>query len=257
MSRFIDRLKQVSQGAPQHIGFRRAPAALEKPKIQLVARLAEGDIDSLADYTGGADAALLPVSRASSGRETLKRISEAMAEVPWGGWLGDIAPGKVRQIVRQGCDFVVFPAAGTPLTMAGGDEAGKILQVEASLSEGLLRAVNELPVDAVLVTSEEKGKDPLTWYELMLFQRLATLLTKPLLVSVPPGVSAGELQALWEAGVDGVVVEAGTGVVQGLRQTIDGLTFPIPRKREKREALLPRAGGESGVVAETEEEEFQ
>jgi len=259
MSKFIDRLRQVSQGAPQPIGFRRAEPASARQKIQLVARLSGGDIDSLADYVDGADAGLLPITKSTSSTEALKKISGAMAEIPWGGWPGDIDQKKLKQVVAHGCDFVVFPAGSTPLTIAQGEEVGKILQVEASLDVSLLRAVNELPVDAVLVTTEEKEKGSLTWYQLMLFQRFADLLTKPLLVPVPPNVTASELQSLWEAGVDGVVVEAGdgrpAGELKGLRKIIDESTFTIPRKREKREALLPRTERESGAVAEIEEED--
>jgi len=259
MSKFINKLKQVSQGAPQTIGFRRAEAVSTRWKIQLVASLTEGDINSLADYVGGADAGVVPISRSSSGVETIKKISGAMADIPWGGWLEDIDQKRLKQVMGHGCDFVVFPADGTPLTIAQSDEVGRILQVEATLDANLLRAVNELPVDAVLVGSEEKGERSLTWYKLMLFQRFADLLTKPLLVSVPPNVTAGELKSLWEVGVDGVVVKAGgerpAGELEKLRKMIDKMTFQIPRRREKRDVLLPRTGGESGVVAEAEEDE--
>lgn len=255
MSKFIDKLKRASQGAPQPIGFRRAEAVPVKAKIQLVARMGAGDIENLADYAAGADAALVPISKAGSGVEPLKKISKAMPDIPWGGWPGDISAGKIKQMVAHGCDFVVFTASGTPTVFPESDETGKILEVEASLDEGLLRAVNELPVDAVLVAPEQEGSGVLTWYQLMVFQRFADLLAKPLLVSVPARVSADELLVLWGAGVDGVVVEAGAEGVKGLRQVIDKLTFPTPRKREKREALLPRGGAESGAVAEAEEEE--
>ena len=98
---------------------------------------------------------------------------------------------------------MVFPAANTPLTLLQNDEIGKILEIESSLSEGLLRAANELPIDAVLITTEQEGEYFLTWHHLMLFQRFANLLTKPLFVSIPSSVTANELQALWETGVDG------------------------------------------------------
>ena len=70
----------------------------------------------------------------------------------------------------------------------------------------------------------------------MLFQRCADLLTKPLLVSVPPEVAASELTALWEAGVGGVVVAAGVGrpgKVAELRQILDKLTYRHHASGEK------------------------
>ncbi|GAI03531.1 unnamed protein product, partial [marine sediment metagenome] len=121
-----------------------------------------------------------------------------------------------------------------------------------------LRAANELPIDAVLIAAEREGEYFLTWRHLMLFQRFAGLLTKPLLASIPLNVTANELQALWEAGVDGVVIEVGAeqpaDKLKKLRQTIDKLTFPSPRKRGKAEALLPHIGREASIVTEEEEE---
>jgi len=64
---------------------------------------------------------------------------------------------------------------------------------------------------------------------------------------VPSNATANELQALWEAGVDGVIVEVGAGQPAGrLREVIDKLAFPSSRKREV-ETLLPYIGGEAEI----------
>src|SRR4030042_6371933 len=120
--------------------------------------------------------------------------------------------------VEAGYDFVVFPASSRVLATPQDDKVGKILQVESSLGEGLLRAVNDLPVDAVLAANAYEVGDSLAWHHLILFQRLANLLATPLLVPAPLNVTASELKALWEAGVDGVVVEAGIESAEGLRE---------------------------------------
>jgi len=69
-------------------------------------------------------------------------------------------------------------------------------------------------------------------------------------------VTDDELLALWEAGVDGVVLEVGevAGREKKLRQLIDQQTFP-PRKRGRAAALLPYISGETGITTEEEEEE--
>jgi len=259
MSRFVDKLNQVSRVVPQSMGFRRARLVSEKPKILLIASLAQASIGSLADYAAGADAGLLRIPKLSSGAKTLREMSQAAPDIPWGGWLRNIDQGGIKQIARAGCDFVVFPAANTPLALLQNDEIGKILEAESSLSEGLLRAVNELPIDAVLITAEQEGEYFLTWHHLMLFQRFADLLTKHLLASIPPNVTANELQVLWEAGVDGVVIEVGVGQpadrLKKLRQVIDKLAFPSQRKRRRVEALLPHIGSEASIVTEEDEEE--
>ena len=258
MSKFIDKLNQVSQAVPLSMGFRQRRSVSPKPKILLVASLARSNLEDLADCVAGADAGLLHISELSSGAKTLRKISQVVPDIPWGGWLRG-GRGEIKQMVKVGCDFVVFPAANTSMVMFQDDEVGKILEVESSLSEGLLRAINELPVDAVLVTNEQAEGYFLTWHHLMLFQRFADLLTKPLLVSIPSVVTASELQVLWETGVDGVVVEVGVGQpaerLKELRQVIDKIVFPSPRKRKKAEALLPHISRETSAIIEEEEEE--
>jgi len=258
MSRFIDKLNQISRTGPQSMGFRRAQPVSEKPKILLVASLAEASVDGLVDYTVGADAGLLRIPKLSSGAKPLKEMSQAVSDIPWGGWSRNIDQGGIKQMVKAGCDFVVFPAADTPLALLQNDKIGKILEVESSLSEGLLRTVNELSIDAVLITAEQEREYFLTWHHLMLFQRFADLLTKPLLVSIPLNITANELQALWGAGVDGVVIEIGAEQsadrLKKLRQVIDKLAFPPQRKQGKAKALLPYIGKEANIIAEEEEE---
>ena len=120
---------------------------------------------------------------------------------------------------------------------------GKILQIEATISDILLRAVSELPVDAVLLTEEKENGLAVTWKRMMLIHRFSSLLNKPLLIEVLPDIEANELQVIWEAGVSGVIVtadaEQAAAIIPGLRKVIDKLSFPAKRKREKSLAIVP------------------
>jgi hypothetical protein len=230
MSKFIDKLKAVSQVGSQPMGFKKA-AAPQKPKMLLAAALAEANAESPADYINGADAGIMP----------LPKPPPSKSDIPWGGWLKDAGEGKLAE---ADFDFFVFPA-DKPLAALQDSKAGKILEVGVSLDEGLLKTIDELPVDAVLVTGE-KGK-LLSWRHLMLCRRCADLINKPLLASVPATVGSNELEALWGAGVVGVVVETPPkGRIAELRQIIDKLDFPPPSQRKKMEPLLPRVSEEGG-----------
>lgn len=258
MSKFIDKLYQVSRVESQSMGFRKAKTASARPKILLTASLAGDSASGLADHIVGADAGLLRMSKFSSGIKTLKEMPKAVPDIPWGGWLKNINQRGIKQMAKARCDFMVFPATNTPLALLQNDEIGKVLEVEPSLSEGLLRTANELPVDAVLIVPEQDGNYFLTWHHLMLFQRFSDLLTKPLLAVIPTNVIADELQAIWEVGIDGVVIEAETEQLaeklKKLRQIIDKLDFPSQNKREKAKALLPHIGNEASLVTEEEVE---
>jgi hypothetical protein len=259
VSKFIDNLNRISQAAPQPIGFRASKATLAKHQMQLVAAVGAGDTGTPVDYATGADAGLLRVSKLSSGTRTQKKVSPPTPDIPWGVWLEGPAQDGLKKALELEFDFVIFPAGSTTLVVPPDDGAGIIIQVDTSITEGLLRTVNELPVDAVLIASQQEGGSRLTWHQLMLFQRFASLVTKPLLVLIPPGTGTDELRLLWEAGIDGVVVETGheqlPGEVTRLRQVIDGLKIPATRKRQKMDALLPRTEREAETIAEIEEDE--
>jgi hypothetical protein len=251
MSKFINELKLVSQLAPPPMGFRAAPAP-PKPRMLLVATLAEANIEGLADYMGGADGGIVAIHKLSSGAKTMHKVSQAMPGIPWGGWLKDISGEGA--LAEAGGDFIVFPAE-TPLAILQESEVGKILEVGTSLNEGLVKTIDDLPVDAVLISGEPEKENLLTWRHLMLFRRGAELVTKPLLALVPSSVGSSELQALWAAGVVGVVVSTPPqGRIAELRQIIDKLVFPLPSKRKKAEPLIPRIAAETGTVSEEEEE---
>jgi len=259
MSKFIDNLNRISQAAPQPMGFGASKVAQPKHQIQLVAAVTGDDTGTLADYTTGADVGLLRLTKLGSDAKTSKKLAPTKPDIPWGVWLEGTASERLKQALETDFDFAVFSAATTTLTMPPDDGVGIVIQVEASIAEGVLRTVNELPVDAVLVTPQTEEENTLTWHQLMLYQRFASLVTRPLLVLIPPGTGADELQLLWEAGIDGVVVEVGakqpSGEVARLRQTIDGLKLPVARKRQKIDALLPRGGRDAEAMAEIEEEE--
>jgi len=213
--------------------------------------------DSLVDCATSADAILLSIAKPSRGAKTIEEIAQSLPDTPWGVWLGDIGEKELGNLAKAGGDFMVFSSASKVIASPEDNKIGKILQVESSLNKDLLKAVNDLPVDAVLVVGESKGQ--LTWHQLMLIQRLSNLLTKPLLASVQPNIAASELRFLWEAGADGVVVEVSTGQsaekLKKLRQTIDSLGSLPPRKQGKTSALLPHIDKETGTVTDTEEEE--
>ncbi len=256
MSKFIEKLNQVSQAVPRSMGFR-AKSVSGQPKILIVASVAQNNVKDLAECVAGADAGLLRISDLSSGINRLQEMRQIVDDIPWGGWLRDMGKAGTEQTVKIDCDFLVFTAANTSLAILQEDEVGKILEVEASLNEGLVRTLDELPVDAVLIAGEQIGGDFLTWHHLMIFQRFASLLTKPLLTSVPSNITDSEFQVLWKAGVDGVIVEVGGNQpkerIKELRQTIDKLTFPPKHGWGNAKALLPYVSREQRIADEEEE----
>jgi hypothetical protein len=258
MSRLIEKFHQASQVAAPPMGFRTARPAAAAPKILLIASLEAGTVANPADYLDGADAVLIRFTDTTLTTKTAQKIASSLPDIPWGLYLADDDNKKVTAAVDAGGDFMVFSTASQVTATPKDEKTGKILQVESSMDDGLLRAVNDLPMDAILVGDTFEGNGSLVWHQLMIFQHLANLFSKPLIVPTPADVTEKELKALWDAGVDGIFVEIDTARAAGikeLRQAIDKLPPRSGRKRGKVNVVLPRTSGETAAATPPDEEE--
>lgn len=244
MSKFIDRLKQVIQPPPPPMGFRPKNVEDFRPKIQLVARLHNykpSQIDSLT----AADAFII------SEPETLKN------DIPYGLWLDTGTVEEVNKAIEKGADFVVFPASGDILP--SDKKIGKILKLNPSVTDVLLRTTNDLPLDAVLIDEDNDSHSIIDWQKLMLSRRFTSMLTKPVLVPVSLTVTATELQLIWDAKISGVLVDiksaADTTVLENLRKLINELTYPSPKKPDKLMPILPQATAKPEKLEEPDEDD--
>lgn len=256
MSRFIDKLKKASQAEAQPMGFRKEKV-FSKQRLVLVARLSRNDIDIPSGHLNGADAGLLAVKQDSE-IKTVKEVVRSIKDIPWGMMLESASLGGIKQAVEVGCDFIVFPPE-MPLEVIDDKGFGKVLLLEASLEVSLLKALDELPVDAIIITGEQAKGVALTWRHLMLFRRFAGISNKPLLVPVPSDITGDGLQAIWEAGVSGVIVETAAeqpaDEFKKLSRVIDSLAPPLKRRRTKMRAIVPKLREETAPIADEEEEE--
>jgi hypothetical protein len=232
MSKFIDRLKQLSEGAPQPIGFR-TQAAAARPKIQLVVSLSS---EEMPDSVSDADAAFLCIDMPLS-KDSPKKLAEKV-RMP----LGVCAASKadVKALQEAGVDFVVFPPTAALRPLAD-TKLGKVIEVDPALTDTQLRALNALPVDAVLV-SYDSTAEQFTWKDLMAIQRITGIVNRPILFPVPSSISESDLKTIWHAGVDGVVVaitSENAADLAALRKKIAGLEYPTA-KRERAVPSVPR-----------------
>lgn len=237
MSRFADKLKQVSQSEPQPMGFRKEKTS-SKPRLLLVADVKD---TVTAGVVEGADVALVAGAA--------KNLS-AEADIPVGKRISNNKTGKL-----EGIDFVVLTPE-MPVSIAGDEKIGKIMAVDASLEMGLLRALKDLPLDALFIIGDGVQTPVVTWQCLMLCKRLASISDKPMLLAVSKDISKDDLQLLWEAGVGGVVSTAEKeGDLKKLRSSIDSLILPSKKRRMKAMAIVPLFREESTSVTEEEDED--
>lgn len=256
MSRLIDKLTKIRQVEYQPMGFALGRVTSESPKMQILAYLSSENVDKLSDSVSSADAILVEITK-SDNINALEKLCRSKNGVPAGGWLKAASGGTLKKALNINCDFVIFPA-DTQLNVIPKEKVGRILEVEASWSEGLLRTTNDLPVEAILFPGEE-AEVAVTLNRLMLFQRLVYMVNKPILVSAPSNLTSVELQALWDMGIGGIVIEvndeeSAKGLAD-LHEAIEKLTPPAFRKKNRASAILPRPSVEEPKPERGDEEE--
>jgi hypothetical protein len=261
MSRFIDKLNKANRTSSAPIGFRTAQTGGGQPKILLVASVSLENAGDPGDYLKGADAVLLHAAGSRLSAKAVEAAIGSLGNLPGGILLDNAGTGNTAPLMKTGCDFVVFTADSLVRAIPPDEAIGKILRIEPSLEDSLIRVINSLPVDAVFTTKLYQTGNTMDWHHLMSLQRLGIMLTKPLLATVPPDIAAGELQAIREADVKGLIIEADASrpdTLPKISHAISQLPPPTARKPGKVEALLPSTGGfQETITPDEEEEEYE
>lgn len=243
MSKFIDRLKQISLPQSKVMGFRQNNETTARLKIQLAAFVQRSN-ETLVNKLSAADAIII---------NDIKQLSP---DILWGFTVEKVSTEDVDKAIEAGADFVVLPA--DEAVLSPDKNTGKVLQLDQSVSDILLGAVNELPLDAVLVNGDSETGTAITWRKLMQFRRFSGLVSKPVLVFIPPEVSSAELQLIWEMGISGVVVSIKTAsdvnLLNKVREMINGLHHPSPKKKERLIPFLPQGSTPAAKPEEPDED---
>ncbi len=252
MSKFAEKLQRIYRGSASSMGFRKSTEAEILPML-IIANLTKASaIEAKAIAGSGIDAGLM--SSEGLNAKGFGQLTKALGDVPLGLFLESAENEVIAKSIDLGCDFVVF-GLKTPFEALNKQGLGKVLKIEPTLDQGLVRSINRLPlmVDGVLVTVEETV---ITIERLLIYQRFAELLDKPLLVTVSLSVTSGELSSLCEAGVSGLVLPDvfAAEAFTGLKKAIGSLSKPA-KPRIRAAALLPRLGGELEAEVEEGEEE--
>ena len=238
MSKFLDNLEKISVSAPAPLGFgvRREQ---RPPGMALIVQISS---DHASGCAGISD--LSPEAVLLSGIDdlaALKKIAPGLPSIPWGISPVTVTEDSVNGFKEAGCDMLAFGLADTPVSAINSDEMARVLCLDPSADERQLRAINPLPVDVVLIdVTSQSG----TWTlgDLTNITAISSRVNKYILVSIsePPG--AKDLKVLRDAGVHGLVVDAGSVSMDSLsklKSDLQEMPRPQPGRKGRTAAVLP------------------
>lgn len=245
MSRLIKRLRQVSESVAPSIGFKTSTTSHAR-LMSLIAALPISDTNQIANIAdAGIDAILMHSQDLEGDLQNIQQITDSIGDTPWGIWPESMTDEGIKKLLDKGGDFITFTASEAPAALLG-EEIGKVIKLSLPLDDGLIRTIDQMQIDAVLLDFREEDAN-ITVSHLMDCQRLTGSIRKPLLIAIKQKLNDKEIRALWEAGVNGLVVEAEEEPQEELAR-LNKAIASLPQTRKKsgsRSALLPRLNEEA------------
>jgi len=251
MSKFVDKLQELSKSSTSPIGFHADVSQIRSPAMLLIVGLSGAPVKEAKIVTDvNADAGFI-LSEGTSA-QVVRQLIEAAGNVPVGVFVKGMNEKETTELASLGCDFVVFDIKGAAGVLSK-KEAGRFLMIEPSLDQGLVRAINSLEVDGVFVNGS--GDAFVAVEHLLVCRRFVELLDKPIVMMLPSLATKEELTGLWQVGVDGVVAPSGQSAeaLAELKKMIGDLPRGARGRRARAGVVLPHYGG--GVVGEEDEQE--
>ena len=239
-SKFIDRLDEIREGAPPRMGF--GPARSSKtPGLALLLVVSQDHQTAAAQAAALSPDAVLLAGLA--GPPEAAALRETLAGVLWGVQTAGPLPAAAAQAYRDGgAALLAFGLQGAALGAVSDKDTARILLTDPSMPPEDLRDLNALPVDAALVPLAA-GEGELTLEDLARLARVGARVGKHLLAQTARPPQPAELEALRDAGVVGLALDAAAGAeaIAALQQSLLNMPRPGANRRRRSSALLPGA----------------
>jgi len=257
MSKLLDVLDKIKEGAPTPLGFSvKRPEKL--PGMALIGLVSK-------DYAKGVgivieeglDALILG---SSGNHKEINSLTDDLDGQPWGVRVSGLSKDDAQAYQESGSDALVFSLEGTSASALVNDELARFLCVDPNMDDKELRAVSSLPIDGFVMPLTQ-GNDGLTLGDLASVGSVSRRSDKYIVLEVEKSIEAKDLEALRDIGVHALLVDVDVIGIDNLKSLkTDLLDMPKPtfKRRDRPIAILPGsvfAPPEEPEPHEDEEEE--
>lgn len=241
MSKLLDLMERIREGAPAPLGFGAARAAT-LPGLALVGRVNRPGRRRPRGLTRAAAAHLdAAIVDDASGREYLGVLGGLLPDVAWGPRAAALTEEEVAGSREAGADLIAFTLESAAAALAGQDDLARLLSLRPEVDEPELRATAALPVDAFILDLRSVDGD-WTLRDLVRVGSISRRVDKYVLVEVGQPPRRADLEALRDTGVSGLVVDVANlsqTALAALKEDLLAMPRPRPRRRERRAAAIP------------------
>lgn len=247
MSKLLDLLERIRDGAPAPLGFGAARTE-NLPGMALIGRTRRATRPSRGRRPRGLSRAAVThldaaiVDRGNSA-DYLAEMGRLLDDLPWGAAVTDLAAADAAALRESGADLVALTLNGSAAALADAENLARLLIAEPDWDDRELRAIAALPVDALILDLTAVA-GPWTLADLVKVGALSRRVDKYILVEVSQPPNAPDLAALRDIGVNGLIASLETmdaAALAALKSDLRNMPRPRPRRRERRAAAIPGA----------------
>ncbi len=206
----------------------------------------------LSKVSSRTDALVLPLSALESSPSKSAPPEGAI----WGIAFDKTDSNLVEIAKEKGGDFVTFNLDGALVDYLSEGDVARVLQIPANLDESLMRGLEDLPVDVILLKRPEP-QGPLSLTHMLAISNVRSAMSRYMLLEWDAGLTSHELEQLNDMGIDGIVANLGKmspSAIGKLKENIDKLPPRKARNEQKLSPTLPRAQ-ESALLQHHHEED--
>jgi len=203
------------------MGFGFVRASAPRRQMLLIVRLDSLPADEDVAALGSADFVVVP--GASVGGVPRPESNARPGDVPVGAWV-EQTPVLPVEATQTCYDFLVCDLNG-PTEAVAHKSRGLLMRVGTGMESSLLRAIGESGVDAVVLDAKALDLSRLSF--VVECRRVRLTCGKPVILHVDRSPEENHLVVLWQAGVDGLLVDSAVGadILQSMRARVNCAPF--------------------------------
>ena len=236
MSKIIEYLEKIGSVTPTPIGFGTSKPADKFPQIALAAL---ADVKSL-NKNQASNFDFIVVRTEKSTKTMLKTTNATLKEQIWGVWANHTSTDSLESMAIESCDFFTISNFSEPAEILASENLGKLIVVPLDTPEELAHSINEIPVDAIILSGLEETTS-LSIIDAMHIRSIRDLLSKPVILLRFNPLQKNDVKVIRDLGIQGILLDIQNikpKELQSMKDDIEKLP-PSKTKSNQTRAIIP------------------